>query len=1128
MAILGATMKNQPQLSEKHLSLLREDFAPLEQVDADLPDCALKYVVDGECPEILTWLSATPRSGDLLGLKVVEFLSDPPTADERFFLRLAQVHDAATRATRPRPPAASSFPSWLELFLERAWGSAYSPRVPRDRKSRFSAAFIERMLVAAGEPADLMARSTLLAAPLPDWWQNVHLIEDLEGYSEMVARHPHVIVEGLDNADKELRVHVLDRMLRTEIDPTPWSPKIVALAVGSVQTVRAAAEPLLGKVPAISVPLLRAMAETGTAEQRLLTIPILWKLTEGRESEFLNTRLAKDASAKVKAVIGELLAEAKNVPTDVLAASEFPPVQPVNPVEPLTRESKAELAAILRQRWEAALKHANKMMDWRQKPPPLSEPAIEAAIGFVEGTQTTDSAGPLPAGLWYFLPELTLNFIARADLHLTHVMRMVVLFGGTTEHQYHTLLRQFASKYYFSHMPRFSLRELAAAIKAAGRNEDEIAAGMLNPPWMDDGNLNFDPDDIWPYFAERPRLLEEGWQGKDTINSLILDRRRSVILRIFALFPVLPPWFVKVCWEIAFSGNKKERPLAQEALGREPGKQERILAALAGAKAEHRAIAASWLANLGYKEAIPALKKALAKEKQEPTAGTIMVALERLGVPLDEFINMDGVLKEAKALLEKGVPKELAWFDFLKLPKVRWAQTAKSVHTEILQWMIVQSCKMGLPEAGPRLRQYASHFNKDDAEVFGQYVLESWIAQDTIPHSPDQAHKFAEEEAGKMAGFGHQVPSLPSTKEEWYRLFYNKKLLEPVGSAYKEKGILAVASACCGGRAGPVVERYLKTYYGYRIHQCRALVRMLSWVDHPSAIQVLLSVSSRFRTPGIRKEAVDCVNGLAERKNWTLSELADRTIPTAGFDNNLQLVLDFGPRTFTARLDGDFRAVLYNDEGKTIKTLPAPRKDDDAQKAGDAKKALANAKKEIDSVLKLQRERLYEAMCTQRTWTFSDWDQFLNKHPVIRHYCQRLVWCVTAEGKITKSFRPLEDRSLTDTDDETVTIADLALICLAHQSILPADAVSAWRRHLADYNVKPLFEQFDKGSFLLPEDKRVASSLDDFQGHMLEAFKLRGRLTKLGYTRGAGAEGGIFYHYQKHVSESLANHAPTI
>src|SRR5699024_3202353 len=109
------------------------------------------------------------------------------------------------------------------------------------------------------------------------------------------------------------------------------------------------------------------------------------------------------------------------------------------------------------------------------------------------------------------------------------------------------------------------------------------------------------------------------------------------------------------------------------------------------------------------------------------------------------------------------------------------------------------------------------------------------------------------------------------------------------GSAVAEKGILAVAGACCGEAAVGPVREYLKQWYGYRAAQCKALIAMLSSIDHPGAIQYLLSIANRFRTKGIREEAEKYVRLLAERKGWTLDELADRTMPTAGLDDRGQL-----------------------------------------------------------------------------------------------------------------------------------------------------------------------------------------------------------------------------------------------
>jgi len=310
---------------------------------------------------------------------------------------------------------------------------------------------------------------------------------------------------------------------------------------------------------------------------------------------------------------------------------------------------------------------------------------------------------------------------------------------------------------------------------------------------------------------------------------------------------------------------------------------------------------------------------------------------------------------------------------------------------------------------------------------------------------------------------------------------------------------------------------------------------MLSWVEHPSAIQLLLSISNRFRTAGIRKQAEESVAALAERKNWTIDELSDRTIPSAGFDDSQMQTLDFGPRQFTAKLDAELDITLLNEEGKPIKSLPEPRQTDDEAKAKAAKKQLSAAKKEVDVVVKHQKPRLYEAMCTRRSWSFADFDQFLHRHPIVRHLCTRLVWATvqrqtgmsappTEAGmsappkQMKQTFRPLGDGTFTDANDEPVTLGDDDAICLAHGSLVSADVAKKWNQHLADYEIAPLFEQFrEGGGFELTDELKRETSIEQFHGYLIEAFKLRGRLTKLGYTRGSTEDGGWFSTYIKRI-----------
>ena len=155
---------------------------------------------------------------------------------------------------------------------------------------------------------------------------------------------------------------------------------------------------------------------------------------------------------------------------------------------------------------------------------------------------------------------------------------------------------------------------------------------------------------------------------------------------------------------------------------------------------------------------------------------------------------------------------------------------------------------------------------------------------------------------------------------------------------------------------------------------------------------MILSVANRFRTKGIQEEAVRQCQMLAERKGWTIDELADRTIPTAGFDETGKMELDYGSRTFNAALSEEMTITVTNPIGKTIASLPDANQSDDPEKAKNAKAALSNARKELKSVLSMQKDRLYEALCTQRTWRFEDWDTYLRQHPIVGRYCQRLVW----------------------------------------------------------------------------------------------------------------------------------------
>ena len=445
-----------------------------------------------------------------------------------------------------------------------------------------------------------------------------------------------------------------------------------------------------------------------------------------------------------------------------------------------------------------------------------------------------------------------------------------------------------------------------------------------------------------------------------------------------------------------------------------PDLAERLTQALAARSFQTRAVAAEWMGRLGDRCYVAPLHAAAKAEKHDVALDEILTALEKLGEAIEPYLDRDKLQAEAQKGLKKGTPPALEWFPWARVPRVYWQDTGDAAPAETVNWLIAQNFKLKSPEAGPLLRRYCGMMRPAEREELGRFVLAAWLDQDLKRKYTDvEARTLAKQQAqqgwqrqqqaiqwlaqhGKASQAGANQLTIQQFEE---RIFQN--LQRECGSAAAEKGILAVAGACCDAAAVGPVQKYLKDWYGYRAAQCKALIAMLASMDHPSAIQYLLSIANRFRTKGIREEAEKYVNILAERKGWSLDELADRTLPTAGLDDDGSLALSFGPRQFHLRVNEDLEPVLTDGEGKVLKALPAPRKEDDEEQAKAAKKAFSAAKAELKKFAALQTMRLYEAMCTQRAWPLADWQTYLMGHPLMKFLCQRLVWSAqpTEEGR---------------------------------------------------------------------------------------------------------------------------------
>ncbi|GAA1538322.1 hypothetical protein [Kribbella lupini] len=171
---------------------------------------------------------------------------------------------------------------------------------------------------------------------------------------------------------------------------------------------------------------------------------------------------------------------------------------------------------------------------------------------------------------------------------------------------------------------------------------------------------------------------------------------------------------------------------------------------------------------------------------------------------------------------ETPTPRGLEWLRFEDLPPMHWADTDEVIPASLLKWVVCQAVNNKTPEPNALVRSYGGLIAEQ--EDFGYFLLQRWIAR---------------------------------------------------GAAIGLKGLLAVVAVCGGERSIALAEEHLNDWYGVRVAQSKALIGMLASTDHPAATQLLLSISTHFRTKSLQEEATRQATALAACKGWTLAELVD-------------------------------------------------------------------------------------------------------------------------------------------------------------------------------------------------------------------------------------------------------------
>ncbi len=345
-------LENKAGLSDEKLSLLSEEFIALEKVDRELPVKVLTYILDGKGEDVLKMLESFEGCGKALKLQTFainyteeegkevfgetgvreKFFNSVECRDGSFYLRLARVYDSAFKRDRYVPGGQIYTPrplEWLDNFL-----------IFIGHETNLPVHIVEEMLSLAGESPDTIVRSVFFPS---EYYMIRNIGSLLKGFRESVLRHKAVVLEALEKKDLNGKIEALHTVSRLNADLEPFLEKITEFALSSAKTLRTEAEKFLRARKEKAIPLLKAKALSGTAEERYYALKFLGTLAGKEMKEFFLEIKSKEKSKKISTLISELLSSLKDISSAGDPSVKIFPLPAINSISPLNENIRKEL-----------------------------------------------------------------------------------------------------------------------------------------------------------------------------------------------------------------------------------------------------------------------------------------------------------------------------------------------------------------------------------------------------------------------------------------------------------------------------------------------------------------------------------------------------------------------------------------------------------------------------------------------------------------------------------------------------------------------------------------------------------------------------------------------------------------
>lgn len=507
-------------------------------------------------------------------------------------------------------------------------------------------------------------------------------------------------------------------------------------------------------------------------------------------------------------------------------------------------------------------------------------------------------------------------------------------------------------------------------------------------------------------------------------------------------------------------GSKQVREALLDILKARREWEADVLALLASKKAGERELAIRTLLawdEEGYRDV---LKETFEKEKN----GKVRVLLEGLFVEAGSAATEISQADLVKALHKGGKKRTLAWAYATPFSPVR-RKDGQEAEEAYLQAILLCYTSMNKPGISKDAAKLAQALEERELAVYMCELFDKWM------EAGAEAKKRWVLYATAIHGGFEIVKKLQHQIQEW-----------PAHS----RGAIA-ADAVCALALNPL----------------------------PQALLIVDGIARKFKFRQVRAAAGEALEFAASQLGLSREELADRIVPDLGFDQRMQRVFDYGERKFTVTITPSLEMEIVDEAGKKLKNMPAPGKRDQEETARSSYEAFKEMKKQMKTTLASQKTRLELALSAGREWDTGAWEALFVRNPIMHQFAMGLIWGIYENHRLQCCFRYMEDGTFNTEDEEEFTLPEQGSIGLVHPVEMEDTSREAWKEQLEDYEITQPIEQLSRQVYRRTEKESGCKTLERFGGMLVNDLSLNGKLTAMGWYRGAVLDGGGFYTYYR-------------